>query len=100
MPIVGIGVASTKFATDFESAWTGVVKTVDDAGDQFGDMAQGFRDLSKEIPVNVTEILRVGEAAGQLGIKKENILSFTRTMIDLALLLTCRATKPLRHSQG
>jgi TP901 family phage tail tape measure protein len=84
-PLAAVGAASIKFATDFESAWAGVTKTVDDAGDQFGELAQGFRDLSKEIPVNVTEILAVGEAAGQLGIETEHILDFTRTMVDLGV---------------
>ena len=33
--------------------------------------------MSKEMPASVEEISRVGEAAGQLGIQKKNILSFS-----------------------
>src|SRR5690606_38763521 len=42
-----------------------------------------IRDMAKEIPAAATEIAGVAEAAGQLGIEVPNILSFTRTMIDL-----------------
>lgn len=39
--------------------------------------------MAKELPASATEIAGVAEAAGQLGIETENILKFTRTMIDL-----------------
>ena len=39
--------------------------------------------MSNELPASANEIAKVAEAAGQLGIQTENILSFTRTMIDL-----------------
>jgi len=39
--------------------------------------------MSKEIPASATAIAGVAEAAGQLGIQTDNILGFTRTMIDL-----------------
>ncbi|SFH68576.1 phage tail tape measure protein, TP901 family, core region [Pisciglobus halotolerans] len=39
--------------------------------------------MAKEIPASTTEISAVAEAAGQLGIKTENVLEFTRTMIDM-----------------
>mgnify|MGYP001443398732 CR=1 FL=1 len=78
----GLGVAA-KHAIDFESSFAGVRKTVDASEAEFAVLEKGIRDMSKELPASVHEINGVAEAAGQLGIKKENILDFTRTMIDL-----------------
>ena len=44
-----------------------------------------MRNLAKEVPVNVNELNRVAEAAGQLGIQRENILAFTETMAQLGV---------------
>jgi TP901 family phage tail tape measure protein len=82
----GIGLAlkaAADAAIDFESSFAGIRKTVDATEPEFAALAQGMRDLSKEIPVNVNELNRIGEAAGQLGIQKEHILDFTRTVADL-----------------
>lgn len=76
-------VASAKSAIDFEDAFTGVEKTVDGTAEQMEELKQGIRDMAKEIPSTTTEISAVAEAAGQLGIKTEDILSFTKVMIDL-----------------
>lgn len=83
LPIVGIGVASGKAAIDFESAFTGVRKTVSATEEEFTRLEQGIRDMSKEIPASAVEIAGVAEAAGQLGIEVPNIMDFTRVMIDL-----------------
>lgn len=82
-PIVAVGTLSTKAAIDFESAFAGVRKTVDASEKEFAALEKGIRDMSKEIPASATAISEVAEAAGQLGIKTENILGFTRVMIDL-----------------
>lgn len=74
---------SAKSAIDFEDAFTGVEKTVDGTKEQMAELKQGIRDLAKQIPSTTTEISAVAEAAGQLGIKTEDILSFTKVMIDL-----------------
>lgn len=76
-------VASAKSAIDFEDAFTGVEKTVDGTAEQMENLKQGIRNMAKEIPSSTTEISAVAEAAGQLGIKTEDILSFTKVMIDL-----------------
>lgn len=76
-------VASAKNAIDFEEAFTGVEKTVDGTEQQMAELKQGIRDMAKEIPSSTTEISAVAEAAGQLGIKTDDVLSFTRTMIDM-----------------
>lgn len=82
-PIVGLGTVATKTAIDFESAFAGVIKTVDATDTQLSKLETGIRDMSKEIPASATAISEVAEAAGQLGIETDNILGFTRVMIDL-----------------
>jgi TP901 family phage tail tape measure protein len=85
VPILGLGVATAKAAIDFESSFAGVRKTVNATEAEFAELAQGMRDLSKEIPINVNELNKIGEAAGQLGIKTENILGFTEVMAQLGV---------------
>lgn len=74
---------AVKASSDFQSGFAGVRKTVDASEAEFKVLEQGIRNMAKELPATTTEISAVAEAAGQLGIKKENILAFTRTMIDL-----------------
>lgn len=83
--LVGSAALSVKAAVDFESSFAGVRKTVDATEAQFAELASGFRNLAKEIPVNVNELNRIGEAAGQLGIKRENIIAFTETIAKLGV---------------
>ena len=75
--------ASAKGAIEFEDAFTGVEKTVDATDEQLEELKVQIKQMSKEIPSTTTEISAVAEAAGQLGIKTEDIMSFTRVMIDL-----------------
>jgi TP901 family phage tail tape measure protein len=82
-PIVASGTAVFKAAMDWESAFAGVQKTFSGSTEQLAELEQGIRDMAKEIPASTTEIAAVAEAAGQLGIKAENIEEFTRTMMDL-----------------
>lgn len=78
------GVVSLKAAIDFESAFAGVKKTVEETDTtKYEDLSDGIRNLAKETPAAATEIAAVAEAAGQLGIKADDILTFSKTMIDL-----------------
>ncbi|MEK3887250.1 phage tail tape measure protein [Bacillus sp. FSL K6-3431] len=79
---VGLG-AAVKTAVDFESAFAGVRKTVDASPAEFAELEQGIRAMAKELPASAAEIAGVAEAAGQLGIKREDILKFSRVMVDL-----------------
>lgn len=78
----GLGVA-VKAAMDWESAWAGVKKTVDGTPQQMAELEGELRGLAKTLPATHTEIAGVAEAAGQLGVSRENVASFTKTMIDL-----------------
>ncbi len=77
--------ATSKQAINFESAFAGVKKTVDDATpEQLAEIREGILELSQtDVIASAVEIAAVAEAAGQLGIQTENILSFSKAMIDL-----------------
>lgn len=83
LPIVAIGTAAVKAQIDFESAFAGVKKTVDGTEEQIAELEQGIKDMSKELPSSAEDIASVAEAAGQLGIQTDNILGFTKVIIDL-----------------
>lgn len=83
LPLVAAGGLAFKTAMDYESAFAGVRKTVDATEEEFAELSEGIREMSKEIPASATSIAAVAESAGQLGIEVPNIMSFTRTMIDL-----------------
>ena len=83
LPIVGAFAAATKSAIDYESAFTGVRKTVNATEEEFAALSKGIRDMAKEIPQSASAIAYVMELAGQLGIENEALLDFTRVMIDL-----------------
>lgn len=76
--------AASKAAIDYESAFAGVRKTVEETDTtKYADLSDGIRDLAKNTPATAAEIAGVAEAAGQLGIKADDILKFSKTMIDL-----------------
>ena len=91
--IAGIGIASIKTAISFESAFAGVRKTVDATEAEFAALKKGIRGMALELPTGRNAIAAVSEAAGQLGIQTENILDFTRTMIDLGETTNLSATE-------
>lgn len=70
-------------AIDYESAFTGVTKTVDATEEQFDELYKAILQLSDEIPVTASEIAGVAEVAGQLGIKTNDLMDFTSVMIGL-----------------
>lgn len=84
LPLVGLGTAAAKSAIDFESAFTGVRKTVDATEEEFSDLEKGIIEMSNRMPQSAADIASVMEIAGQLGIRgTDNLLSFTETMIRL-----------------
>lgn len=83
LPIVGIGVGAGAAAMSFESAFTGVIKTVDATEAQIARLRKEILAMGREVPATHAAIAGVAQAAGQLGIQVPNIMSFTRTMIDM-----------------
>jgi TP901 family phage tail tape measure protein len=81
---------AAKAAIDFEDAFAGVVKTVDEAdlakaGLTFEDLSTAFREMATDIPITAVEFARLGEAAGALGVNAKDIETFVKTTAMLGV---------------
>lgn len=74
---------ATDSAIEYESAITGVYKTVNGTDEQLASISDEIMEMATEMPATTTEIAAVAEAAGQLGIATGDITSFTQTMINM-----------------
>lgn len=81
--ITGVLGLSANAAIEWESAFTGVRKTVDATEEQFAELEKGLIDLSMEIPVAATELAKLAEIGGQMGVPREQLLAFTKTIAIL-----------------
>lgn len=81
--IVGGLAMATKAAINWESAWTGVRKTVNGSDAELAKLETGLRGLARTLPATHEEIAAVAEAAGQLGVQTGSIVDFTRVMVNL-----------------
>ena len=89
---VGLGAISIKSAISVQSAFTGVAKTTEGLVTAGGELTavgeeikQSFRDLAKEVPIAVEELLGIGELAGQLGVPREAIVEFSEVVAALGV---------------
>jgi TP901 family phage tail tape measure protein len=79
-------VNSVRAAVSFESAFAGVRKTVQNASEkEFEHLRQTVLKMSTELPASANSIAKVMENAAQLGVTgSDNLVKFTKTMIDLS----------------
>lgn len=85
LPLIGLGAAAIKAGSDFESGFAGVRKTVEATEGELANLRLGFQKLLTEIPMTSTELLAIGESAGQLGVANDKILDFTKTIAMLGV---------------
>lgn len=74
---------SANAAMDWESAFIGVKKTTNATVEQFAALEKGLIDLSTQIPVSATELAKLAEIGGQMGVPQEQLLAFTKTIAIL-----------------
>lgn len=72
-------------SADFETAFTGVEKTVEATVPQLEALNRELKDMATEIPVAYEEIANTAMLAGQLAIPTENIADFTRVVEGMAV---------------
>ncbi len=85
VPLLGVGAAAIKTAVDSEDAFVGIRKTVDATEKEFKKIRDSLDDMSLEIPIDKNELYAIGEAAGQLGVKKQHIVEFTDAVAKLGV---------------
>lgn len=77
---------ATKAAIDYESAFAGIRKTVDASEAEFAKLSQNIRDIAKTTPISASELARMGELAGQLGVRgAENLTKFIDTVAKIGV---------------
>jgi TP901 family phage tail tape measure protein len=86
--VLGLGLAglagyATMAATQWETSWTDVTKTVNATASEFDTLEAGLRGLAKTMPETHAQIAEVAASAGQLGIATSSIVEFTKTMVML-----------------
>ena len=84
VPLAALGGASLKSFIDFESAFTGVKKTVDATEDEYQELEDWIKQASTEMASSKEDIAKAMEVAGQLGVRGVgNLEQFTKTMVEL-----------------
>lgn len=77
---------SVSTAIEFESAFTGVKKTVELSEKEFKELEERFKTLSTQTGTTFVELSKIGEIAGQLGVEGvDNLAKFTSVIADIAV---------------
>ena len=84
-PLAAAGTFAAKAATDYESAFAGVRKTVDATEAEYAQLSQSLRQMSEEIPQSAASLAGIMEIAGQLGVGKSDLTAFTETIANLGV---------------
>lgn len=82
-PLVGIGALAMRESIQIETAFARVRKTVSGTEAEMKALEKGIMDMSQKMPSSAVAIAEVAQAAGQLGIQRDNILSFSKAMVQL-----------------
>ena len=92
VPIVNFGESALQAYRDYETAFTGVKKTIndkdlEDSGATYEQLSEAIQKMATETASSAEDIAAVMEMAGQLGIPLgtagEDITKFTKTMVML-----------------
>ena len=82
---------AAKEAMSVESAFAGVSKTVDGLTTSEGEltdvgakMLSQFQSLAEDVPTDITELMAIGELGGQLGVAREDLIAFSKSMADMS----------------
>lgn len=96
-PLLAAGASLITFGIEFEDAFAGIAKTVEGVADVAADgslaltafgqgLSDSIRELALEIPIAGTELAKIGEIAGQLGVRgSEDLLAFIETVGKLGV---------------
>ena len=91
-PIVAAVWGSIGAAIGFETAFTGVIKTVDEAANKFGvltpageKLRETLLDMSEQMPITAKGLSRIAELTGQLGVSIDHIEAYTDAIARMSV---------------
>lgn len=77
-------ISAARAAMDFESKMAGLRSTIDfDTPQQFAKMGEDILGLSDRLPVAAGDMVRLVQAAGQAGIARDELASFTEDAVKM-----------------
>lgn len=71
-------------AVEFESVMAGVKRTVGGTDETLAILADEFKEMSVVMPITTSELGKIAETAGQLGVAQDVVSEFTEVMAMLA----------------
>ena len=85
-PIIAGFAASTKAATDWESALNGIRKTTDMNEQEINALGNDLKDMALNTTYSSTELANLAQIAGQLGVRgSEQITKFVQVVSDMGI---------------
>lgn len=82
-PIAGVLKDGVNSAIKYEDALAGVAKTFNGTDEELSKLNDDIKEMSTRLPATTTEIAKVAENAGQLGINAGDISRFSEVVIGL-----------------
>lgn len=79
------GVLAVKSAMGYETAFTGVRKTVEGTPEQLKEINTQLKEMSLTTPVSASGLADIAAAGGQLSVATPNIVKFTKTIADMSV---------------
>ena len=74
--------SATDQAISFESAFADVKKTVNATKEEYDELSEGVRELSKVVPTSAQDLAKIMGLAGQMNVPTDQLVDFTRAMVD------------------
>jgi TP901 family phage tail tape measure protein len=94
-PLTALGGFSLKAAMDLETSMAMVSKTLRGSDEEVAafsaTLKDTFKTMSTEIPTSAADLGQIAALASQLGVKKENLVAFTRAMADMGVATNLNA---------
>lgn len=83
VPIVGAAAICIAKASEMESAFANVRKTVDATAEEYEGLYNAAIEMSKVHPIEASEVANIQSLGAQLGIAKENLAGFAEVVYGL-----------------
>ena len=92
-PLAAVGVAGIRSFVQLEDSWTGVEKVTNGTKEELSELRQQMNSLVTDggVPLSVTEMYGIAQAAGRLGIEMDNVKGFSQTVAMLGTVTNMTA---------